>query len=111
MGIQFCPECNRILNIITKNEQKFARCTCGYQTNVVGEMITSETIKKPKHLGQGVASEENTLEGFPNVCSKCGYDKAEFTDLGAFYSDESNIYLFKCKKCGHTDKVTDGSSN
>ena len=32
-------------------------------------------------------------------------------DLGTSYSDESNVYLFKCTKCGHIDRQADGCSN
>ena len=49
--------------------------------------------------------------GFPNTCKKCGHEGADVADLGAAYSDEANIYLFKCKKCGFTERQADGSSN
>jgi len=31
--------------------------------------------------------------------------------LGASYSDEADVYLFQCKKCGFVERQADGSGN
>jgi len=111
MSAHFCPDCKRILSIKTEKGKKHSACFCGFKTDIISEISVSESLKQPEKKGQGIASEEKNLKGFPHDCSKCGYGEAEVTDLGAFYGDESNIVLFKCKKCNHTDRVTDGASN
>lgn len=66
---------------------------------------------KKKQEAKGVLEQEKQGEGFPNVCDKCGHTQADVHDLGAPYSDESNVYLFRCKKCGHVKRQADGSGN
>jgi len=105
----FCPKCNKILEISKENEKTIGSCICGH---VQETMINSneKLIKKPK-IAKGVFQPHESKEGFPNVCEKCGYVEADVIDLGAPYSDESNIYLFKCKKCNFVKRQTDGTSN
>ena len=38
-------------------------------------------------------------------CPKCGYEKAQIIDMGIFYSDEDNLILLKCGKCGHSERI------
>ncbi len=54
-------------------------------------------------------TEEPEEKGFPNTCKKCGYGYADVIDLGASWTDEANVYLFKCKKCGYVTRDAYGS--
>ena len=71
--------------------------------------FTEKTKKTQK--GDGIFEQEENKEGFPHTCKKCGHSESEVHDLGAQYSDESNIYLFKCMKCGFVERQADGSGN
>ena len=106
--MEFCLDCGKPLKI----ENNTAVCSCGFKKQV-NPVTTSEKITKPEEKGEGVADKTNSGEGkgFPHQCKKCGYGFADVVDLGVFYSDESNIYLFKCKKCSHTERDAYGCSN
>ena len=43
---------------------------------------------------------ENDFMALFGMC----YSYAEVKDLGIFYSDETGVQLFKCKKCGYTER-------
>ncbi len=97
----------------TKNvdEKIIGICSCGFAKEIESEFAIPEKIQKKDEIGEGAISEDKSLEGFPHDCPKCGHDKCEVFDLGAFYSDESNVYLYKCKKCGYVDRQADGTGN
>ena len=99
------------MNIKTENNEKFWLCACGYKEEIGLPVILSDAKKKHIFLGEGIAEQEKSLKGFPHICSKCSFEEAEIVDLGAFYGDESNVYLFKCKSCGFTERQADGASN
>ena len=104
--MEFCEKCGRLL-IVTDN---FAKCACGFikKANIVS---SNERIEKPIKRGKGIAEEKESKKGFPHKCKKCRHEFVDVIDLGVFYSDESSIYLFKCKKCGNTERDAYGSSN
>ena len=92
----------------TKDDKLIGRCVCGYEQEIkinVGEHGKKDNIAK------GIYQEKENEEGFPHVCPKCGHTQSDVHDLGAPYSDESNVYLFKCKKCKHVERQADGSGN
>ncbi|MEK6891413.1 MAG: hypothetical protein AABX03_04740 [Nanoarchaeota archaeon] len=109
----FCDECGSILEVkTTKEGKKFGICNCGFAKEVHSDIISSEIEPKRKEVGEGVIVEETEIPpGFPHTCKKCGYKEAEVYDLGASYSDEANKYLFKCLKCGYTERQADGTGN
>ncbi len=75
-------------------------------------MKYTEKIEKQEEKGEGVFDPKEFEEkGFPNTCEKCGHEYADVADLGAAWSDESDIHLFKCKKCNHVTRNAFGSSN
>ncbi|PIN94190.1 hypothetical protein COU56_03090 [Candidatus Pacearchaeota archaeon CG10_big_fil_rev_8_21_14_0_10_31_9] len=108
----FCDSCGKILEIKTsKDEKKFGLCSCGFIKEINYEVITSDKQKEREEQGEGIAVEKMAKNGFPHKCKKCGYNESEVYDLGASYSDESSVYLFKCLKCGHVERDAYGSSN
>jgi len=74
-------------------------------------IFSVEKIEKPEKRGKGILEEKQSKKGFPHKCSKCGCEQSDVVDLGASYSDEANIYLFKCKRCGNTDRDSYGTGN
>jgi len=70
-----------------------------------------EKTKKKSKVGEGVASQDKDLGGFPHICKKCGWEFAEVRDLGIGWSDESAVHIFRCKKCGHTERHAEGTGN
>lgn len=110
--IEFCPDCGRVLSL-REREWDFlmiGSCRCGFFKEMERGSLPSEKMISSEK-GQGVLEKENETEGFPHTCIKCGCEEADVSDLGASYSDESNIYLFRCRKCGYVGRDADGSGN
>jgi DNA-directed RNA polymerase subunit M/transcription elongation factor TFIIS len=108
--IPFCELCGKMLRLESKEGKTFGVCSCGYIKEFESGVAISEKNKKIE-VGGGVISEDKNMAGFPHKCKKCGHEGCEVFDLGAFWSDESNVYLYKCKKCGYVDRQADGTSN
>lgn len=109
MEIPLCPKCGKLLQAKDKG---CAVCSCGYESDKPIEISHSTKIKLSKKVGKGVLkTNEDINMGFPNKCSKCGHGKASVANLGPQYSDESDVALYKCKKCGHVERKTDGNSS
>ena len=109
----FCDECGNILDVKLVDRKKFGFCSCGFVKEVSSEVISDEKEPERVKIGEGIINENSSekLSGFPHTCKKCGCEESEVYDLGASYSDESNKYLFKCKKCGFVERQADGSGN
>jgi DNA-directed RNA polymerase subunit M/transcription elongation factor TFIIS len=106
----FCNNCRKIMNIEDRQGKKILVCTsCGF-TRESGFAV-SEITKKAEIKGEGIINVVKKEFKFPHTCPKCNHNGSEVIDLGAHYSDEANVYLFICDKCGYTDRQADGSSN
>lgn len=105
----FCDNCNRIMKIDEKEGKKFLKCSCGFTKQA--EISSSETAKKQEEVGKGIPDEKRKPAGFPHTCPKCSHGGCEVIDLGAPYSDESNVFLYICDNCGYVDRQADGCSN
>jgi len=107
----FCDLCGGIITIKKINGGKFGFCNCGFVKEAYSDIKVKSKFPEQIKKGEGVVNEDISKEGFPHKCKKCSFDYCEIYDLGASYSDESNVYLFKCKKCGFVERQADGSSN
>jgi DNA-directed RNA polymerase subunit M/transcription elongation factor TFIIS len=68
------------------------------------KIIEKEKIRH-KNTGEGIVKEKDVFATYNHKCKKCGYEKAEILDLGAQYSDENELVMIKCGKCGYTERV------
>jgi DNA-directed RNA polymerase subunit M/transcription elongation factor TFIIS len=64
-----------------------------------------EKFPKKEKIGKGVVKDKDVFATYHHRCPKCGHVGAEINDLGVQYSDEDNIYLITCGKCGYTERV------
>lgn len=104
--MRFCINCGRPAEF---NENK-EKCSCGFTKITDYKIISIEKIKKKEEKGKGTFIPEKFEEkGFPHICKKCRYEYADVVDLGSSWADESNIYLFKCKKCSYVTRDAYGS--
>ncbi len=62
--------------------------------------IIRDKIKQTAKLT--VMDGENHLAVHTHICPQCGHDKAEIIEKGIWYSDEDNVVIFKCGKCGRS---------
>jgi DNA-directed RNA polymerase subunit M/transcription elongation factor TFIIS len=108
MAISFCPMCDRLLIIKKENEKTFLVCN---PCNFMQEILDYEGLKlkgiidKEKVLGEGFVKDNNEFADYDNICKKCGHNKAQIIDMGIFYSDEDNLILLRCGKCGYSERI------
>ena len=105
MTLKFCPKCGDLLIPRREGEKFFGECAkCGFSKELK-ILKTKENFEPKKKFGKGITKSENLLATYHNKCLKCGYDKAQIIDMGIFYSDEDNLILLKCGKCGHSERI------
>ena len=102
MAVKFCPKCGNVLVEETVNG-KLKCSACGYEKK--GKPVVEKEKIKNKDVGEGIAREEDVFASYSHKCPECGYMKAEIIDLGAQYSDEDELILVRCGKCGYTERV------
>jgi len=107
MVMHFCPECKGIL-IPKKIGEKFVvRCKgCDFFAEGKATPVIEEEDFPPKEeRGTGVLKNENEFADYKNKCKECGYGKAQIIDAGVFISDEDNLILLRCGKCGYSERI------
>ncbi len=107
MTMKFCPECKALLVPHKIGEKSILRCQkCDYfKEGVMKPLIEKNKIKQLPERGKGVVKNENEFADYENKCEKCGYGKAQIIDMGIFYSDEDNLIMLKCGKCGFSERI------
>ncbi|MEX2016846.1 MAG: hypothetical protein WD876_00015 [Candidatus Pacearchaeota archaeon] len=107
MSLKFCPKCGDLLVPEKKGKESefIALCgKCGFSRKM-RPLREKEKVRKGERVGRGVIKNENPLATYHSKCPKCGYDKAQIIDMGIFYSDEDNLIMLKCGKCGHSERI------
>ena len=102
----FCKTCGNLL-VSEKNAYgQWMKCPQGHAQPTLNR---EENILKLKNETPGKKVEmmdsENILAVHDNICKKCGHDKAELIEMSCSYSDEDNVYRFKCGKCGCVEQM------
>lgn len=108
MALEFCPKCENILIPEKLGEKEFwVKCAhCGFSRRTKGKsLIEREKIFHKAKTKEKILKSENEFATYKHKCQKCGYGKAQVIDLGVFYSDEDNLILLKCGKCGWSERV------
>ncbi len=108
MSLKFCPKCQSILipeeNKKGKIETKCAHC--GYLDMLKEKkLVEYEKIKHRKEKKGKIENVHNEFADYKHKCQKCGYGKAQIIDMGVSYSDEDNLILLKCGRCGWSERV------
>jgi DNA-directed RNA polymerase subunit M/transcription elongation factor TFIIS len=110
MTLNFCEKCSGILVPRIMDNETLLLCNrCGWfkilkDTKI--EITSNERVSQEDKKGEGVASKQDHLiEGYHNVCKKCGHEFAEILDAGIRISDEDNLILLRCLKCGASLRI------
>ena len=85
---------------------KWMSCPDGHpqpELNQEKNVITTKNNDQAQRIE--VADDKNILAVFNHKCKKCGHDKAEMLEIGAFYSDEDSVVRMKCGKCGLVEQL------
>ncbi len=85
----------------------FECANCGFVDTAPDDssLNSSEKMIPSQKRGEGAGEDKNDFADYPNVCKKCGYEFAQVLDLGIFISDEDNLILLKCGKCGYSERI------
>ena len=107
MVMKFCPKCENILVPHSIGEKSIVKCkNCGFFAEGKAKpLIEEEEIKQEPERGKGVLKNENEFATYKHKCEECGYGKVQVIDAGVFISDEDNLILLKCGKCGYSERV------
>jgi len=111
MALKFCEKCGGLLRIQKIDKAlSYSFCDSCHKFDVIqttkDSIVTShEKIEPEEERGEGVKKDKNEFANYTNICPKCGYNKAQILDMGVFYSDEDNLILLKCGKCGFCERV------
>lgn len=111
MTLRFCKKCKTLMRPLRQKGENFFECPkCGFSEGVgKNPLVAKEKIKPSKKVGKGVKESGNVFATYEHKCKKCGYDKAQVIDVGIFYSDEDNLIMLECGKCGHSERIGDPS--
>jgi len=101
--MKFCPNDGSLLIPKKEGNKVYLVCPkCGYKVEAKEYKVT-ETIKKKKEVGKGVAGEIETLPRAKGVkCPKCGSDQVVYWTMQTRASDEAETIFYRCLKCGYT---------
>ena len=113
MTLRFCQKCKTLLSPHKTDTQTFLECSnCGWFIEVDNKtfLISKEKIIPKEKKGAGTAENQDFSSGYNHICKNCGHDKAKIIDMGIFYSDEDNLILLKCGKCGAAERIGDKTS-
>jgi len=108
MVLKFCPRCKSLLKFKKHEKSILLKCTkCDYKSELKNKnfLIAKEKINKKSKIGKGVAENKDIFATYNNKCKQCGYNKARIIDMGIFYSDEDNLILIQCGKCGFSERI------
>ncbi|MBU0460677.1 MAG: hypothetical protein KKH52_02955 [Nanoarchaeota archaeon] len=102
----FCKQCGAILVPKKTEYGKWMSCPHGHtqpELNQENKPVITKNREKVEKIE--VNDGENILAVYDHKCKKCGYEKAEMREIGAFYGDEDNVVRMKCGKCGHVEQL------
>jgi DNA-directed RNA polymerase subunit M/transcription elongation factor TFIIS len=111
MSLKFCKNCGCVFRVqkIDNNKSYLFCDKCQsfelVKTENSSGMVSNEKIEKQEERGAGISKDENEFANYNHICKKCGYNKAQIIDMGIFYSDEDNLILLKCGKCGFCERI------
>jgi len=106
MGLKFCKKCNGLMIPKNKEGVQILVCnSCKEEHASLENLCPVEKMPRKKKVGEGSIEHKNPLATYTNICQKCGYNQAQIIDLGVFYSDEDNLILLKCGKCGWSQRI------
>jgi DNA-directed RNA polymerase subunit M/transcription elongation factor TFIIS len=105
MSIEFCPDCGSPFERTKLSDKTFFTCSrCGLRKEADSELVAKEELTK-EVKGEGSVDDKDEFADYEHECKKCGHNKVRIMDMGIFYSDEDNLILLKCGKCGFSERV------
>jgi DNA-directed RNA polymerase subunit M/transcription elongation factor TFIIS len=97
--MQFCAQCGSLLKSVAGTLQ----CSCGHRQDVSVYRIV-ERLERPAEIVV-VDRQVNSLAVHEHACARCGFTKAEILSKGTIVTDEDEFFMYRCGKCGYTEKA------
>ncbi|MBP7708250.1 hypothetical protein KA107_01075 [Candidatus Pacearchaeota archaeon] len=101
--MEFCKNCNSILfyfNELGKVKTYCKKCKLAKE----GESTSFSEKHKIEKKGEGFIHSGNPSANYNHICKKCGHEGCEIIDVGILISDEDNLIMLKCGKCGFSER-------
>ena len=104
----FCKTCGSLLVLQKTPYGKWLHCPNNHSQPKLQEFNQQEHLLNTKNNQPAkriaVSDGKNILAVHQHVCKKCGYGLAELIEISCSYTDEDNIYQYKCGKCGAVEQ-------
>jgi DNA-directed RNA polymerase subunit M/transcription elongation factor TFIIS len=105
--LQFCPVCKNLLQLRNEGDKNIGFCKCGFVRTAGILLEADDNLSNKSKLGSGFVEEGEGQAGIDRICKKCGHNQAEVSEIA---SNETNIFIYKCLKCNHSEREVQGSS-
>lgn len=108
MVIHFCEKCSGMLVPRISNEETLLLCNrCGWFKIIEGasNILKVQSTFSHETKGQGVVDKSLLNKGYKHKCKFCDNEDVEILDAGARYSDEDNLILLRCLRCGASERL------
>lgn len=102
--MDFCKECGSIMFYFKENNLLKSYCKKCRTTKETSSKSFSQT-NKIETKGQGIIEGLNPSANYNHICKKCGHEGVQIIDVGILVSDEDNLILLKCGKCGFSERL------
>lgn len=106
--MNFCKKCSGMLVPRAVNNETLMLCNrCGWFEILKDKEVDLKSKDSFFHeeKGEGVANKALSNEGYKHKCKNCGNDFVEILEAGARYTDEDNLILLRCLKCGASERL------
>ncbi len=102
----FCKTCGQLLVLRKTEYGKWLSCPHSHPQPELNQASTELRLKNIDEMKKvEVVSDDNPLAVYDHQCRKCGHGKAQLIEMLANYSDEDNIYWYKCGKCRYVERL------
>lgn len=98
--MDFCQSCGAML---TRMDEGSLLCACGSRQQPKKATLR-ERMPQPQAIDV-VDRQINPLATHDHACKRCGFPKAEILTKGTIVTDEDEFFMWRCGKCGYSEKA------
>ena len=99
--MRFCPKCGGMLLSKEIAGNKVLACSCGFVDDKDTKFALTHKQKRSSEIEVVHKDEPKPHDIADETCPKCNNKKAYFWSKNVEASDEPDIIIFRCTKCGY----------